>query len=256
MNLESYKNDYTKAEHLQKILIDEATGYITDNEKHQACEQEYKELRRYFLDHYEAKIPKFLKTKRDLFQFWNFIKHEFSSYRERREYIWNSFSALLNYTEQQNTNSVSRYLSNNEINIDIINSEIQKGLKRVRDDPEGAITIGRTILESTCKFISDKLEIQYEENITLPAIYKNISKKLNLSPAQHTESIFKQILGGCSSIVNGLGTLRNKLGDAHGKGIKKVKPSSRHAELAVNIAGSMSIFLIKTYLNKKAEKPC
>ncbi|HCG8650235.1 TPA: abortive infection family protein [Vibrio parahaemolyticus] len=68
-----------------------------------------------------------------------------------------------------------------------------------------------------------------------------------MAPEQHNESIFKQILGGCSGIVNGLGTLRNKLGDAHGQGKRPVKPQARHAELAVNLAGTMSLFLISTY---------
>ena len=69
-----------------------------------------------------------------------------------------------------------------------------------------------------------------------------------MSPEQHDIPIFKQILGGCSSIVNGLGNLRNTHGDAHGKGkIKHYRPSARHAELAVNLAGSMALFLIQTY---------
>lgn len=71
--------------------------------------------------------------------------------------------------------------------------------------------------------------------------------ELNLSPDQHSEKIFKQILGGCSGIVNGLGMLRNKHGDAHGYGPTANKPKPRHAELAVNLAGSMAIFLIQIY---------
>lgn len=82
-------------------------------------------------------------------------------------------------------------------------------------------------------------------------LYKILSKELNLSADQHTESIFKQILGGCSAVVNGLGTLRNKLGDAHGKNRSSVKPSPRHAELAVNLSGSMALFLISSWLNLK-----
>ena len=72
------------------------------------------------------------------------------------------------------------------------------------------------------------------------------SKELNMAPEQHSEQIFKQILGGCSAIVNGLGSLRNKHGDAHGKSHISVKPSVRHAELAVNLSGSMALFLIET----------
>lgn len=79
------------------------------------------------------------------------------------------------------------------------------------------------------------------------------AKQLNLAPEQHNEQIFKQILGGCSGIVNGLGLLRNKLGDAHGHGPRMVKPQARHAELAVNLSGSMALFLVSTFEHKNTE---
>ncbi|MFK5912755.1 MAG: abortive infection family protein [Woeseiaceae bacterium] len=127
-----------------------------------------------------------------------------------------------------------------------------KALERKTSDPEGAITISRTILESVCKHILDKSNIEYDPNKTeLPELYKKTAKSLNLSPSQHTEEIFKQILGGCSSIVNGLGALRNRLGDAHGKGKSKIKPGSRHAELAVNLSGTMALYLIETFNTKE-----
>jgi len=71
--------------------------------------------------------------------------------------------------------------------------------------------------------------------------------KLNLAPSQHTAVVFKQILGGCQCVVEGLGTLRNRLSDAHGKGRTAVRPASRHAGLAVNLAGAMASFLIETW---------
>ena len=70
---------------------------------------------------------------------------------------------------------------------------------------------------------------------------------LNLAPSQHTEDAFKKILGGAQSVVNGLANLRNRLGDAHGQGKRPVKPLPRHAELAVNMAGSMASFLLATF---------
>jgi Abortive infection C-terminus len=51
----------------------------------------------------------------------------------------------------------------------------------------------------------------------------------NLAPSQHTEEPIKRILGGVTSVVEGLGSLRNKMGDAHGQGKKAVRPSARHA---------------------------
>jgi len=78
-------------------------------------------------------------------------------------------------------------------------------------------------------------------------LYKTTSKTLKMSPSQHTEDIFKQILGGCHSVVQGLGALRSKVGDAHGQGKRAVKPAPRHAELAVNLAGAMATFIAQTW---------
>ena len=84
----------------------------------------------------------------------------------------------------------------------------------------------------------------------MPDLYKLTSKELNIAPSQHTEDIFKQILGGVSSVVNGLGALRNRLGDAHGKGKAQIRPAQRHAQLAVNLAGATALFLIETWQSK------
>jgi hypothetical protein len=47
--------------------------------------------------------------------------------------------------------------------------------------------------------------------------------------------------------VNELGSLRNRISDAHGHGRRPVKPAPRHAELAVNLAGAVSAFLVATW---------
>jgi hypothetical protein len=57
----------------------------------------------------------------------------------------------------------------------------------------------------------------------------------------------KQVLGGCTAVVEGIGAMRNALGDAHGKGKSSVIPGAWHAELAVNLAGASAIFLIETW---------
>ena len=55
------------------------------------------------------------------------------------------------------------------------------------------------------------------------------------------------ILGGCTAVVEGLGTLRNRLSDAHGKGKIAAKPQPRHAELAVNLSGALTQFVLSTW---------
>jgi hypothetical protein len=85
----------------------------------------------------------------------------------------------------------------------------------------------------------------------MPKLYTLTSKQLNLSPSQHTEQLFKQILGGCQTVVEGVGALRNRHSDAHGKGISGTKPAPRHAELAVNLSGAMATFLLQTWEARK-----
>jgi len=113
-------------------------------------------------------------------------------------------------------------------------------------DPEGAITAARTLLETTCNAILEQQAVPYDDGADLPALYHAAAVTLNLAPEQHHEKVFKTILGGCQSVVNGLGTLRNKLSDAHGRTPGRGRPAARHAALAVNLAGSMAMFLVET----------
>lgn len=54
--------------------------------------------------------------------------------------------------------------------------------------------------------------------------------------------------------MQGIGTLRNRLGDPHGKGRNPVRPQPRHAALAVNLAGTMAAFLVATWTARQEAK--
>ena len=114
-------------------------------------------------------------------------------------------------------------------------------------DPEGAVTMARTLLETVCKHILEDAKVEFSPGADLPTLYRATADKLNLAPSNHTEKVFKQILGSATSVVEGLGALRNRLGDAHGKGKRPPKPVGRHAQLAVNLAGAVAAFLVETW---------
>jgi len=244
--LEEIVIDCERAQALVNILIDRATGGVS-------ADSDYQELRSYFITDtsFSQYIPRWLITNRSLSQFWHFISKQSATYAGRREFLWKEFDSLLSYIENNSIGGISPEVTAGleEFNSDGINRAWKKALERQVNDPEGAITSARTLLETVCKHILDQKEVAYGENIEFHQLYKLVSDNLNLSPGQHTEKIFKQILGGCSSVINGLGSLRNKLGDAHGKSIKHVRPSSRHAKLVVNLAGAMALFLTET-INK------
>ena len=238
-------SDFERAQYLQNMLISEATGGGAED-------SDYQPLRRLFVNSPDTKalLPTFVRTNRDLAQFWQFIKHKFAHYAERRSFIYSEFTPLLDLLEGRSVvpsdSSISEGLRS--FDEDGVHSVWSKALERRESDPEGAITAARTLLETVCKHILDAKNIEYDsKKIELHELYKLASKELNLSPSQHTQEVFKQILGGCSGVVNGLGTLRNKLGDAHGKGKLPVRPAPRHAELAVNLSGSVALFLVATF---------
>lgn len=134
---------------------------------------------------------------------------------------------------------------------DQVHARWTAALDRRSDDPAGAITLARTLLEDVCRWLLHELDIQAADQDDLPALYRKLSKALKLAPDDHSEQVFKQILGNCQSVVESLGALRNKLGDAHSGGPKRARPAARHAELAVNLAGSMATFLVATWQTRR-----
>lgn len=211
----------------------------------------YKALRKEFMadpDTCEL-LPAFVRTCHDPGDFWSYIKVEFSTYAERRTFIREAFTALLAFLERRGT-PAAELISDVLISYDEdgVHRAWQKALKRSGDDPEGAITSARTLLESVCKNILDDSggTIAYAPGDDLPKLYRAVAETLNIAPSQHTEEVFRRILGGCTSVVEGLGALRNKVGDAHGQGKRPVRVAPRHAHLAVNLAGTMAVYLIET----------
>lgn len=194
-------------------------------------------------------LPSFLRSCQDPGDFWQFIKHEFGTYKERRDYLRAQFSPLIDLLQVSNGPPVERITGAFEaFDAEGVSEAWQKALSRAESDPEGALTAARTLLESVCLHIlgKDELTVENSKRDDLPKLYRRTSEVLNLAPSQHTEQVFKQILGGCTQVVEGLGALRNRLGDAHGKGRRPVRVSSRHAHFAVNLAGSVALFLIET----------
>lgn len=194
-------------------------------------------------------VPSWLIQCRDGAQFWNLMKNTSRHYKERREFIWKSFGNLFDFVEKLGVEPTSISIEQmlQKCTSQNVSEAWNRCLERREREPEGAITSARTMLEATCKHILDELGEGYSDNDDLPKLYKRTASALSLSPDQYKEQIFKQILSGCGSVVTGLASLRNVFGDAHGKGKRHKKPSPRHAELAINLSGAISSFLISTF---------
>lgn len=229
---------------MEGILIARATGSSPDGHI-------YEKLRRDFVENISIRdmLPAFVRTYRNLDAFWGYIKNEAGTYAERRQLVSAAFTPLVDHLEGRyvapGDTSASETLRT--FDADGVHVVWEKALERRDSDPEGAITVARTLLETVIKRILDETQTPYDERDDLPKLYKVAAEKLNLAPSQHSQEAIKQILGGAATMVNGIGTLRNKLSDAHGRGGLPVKPSPRHASLTVNTAGAVATFLVETF---------
>jgi hypothetical protein len=246
--LHELETEYERADALVHLLIDRATGG-------DAQESEFVALRKHFIESpHDGLLPCWFRTIRSLNQFWNVIKNKFSTYAERRSYLWHEFDPLLRALETGGINPSDDEMENvlDAFDAEGVWRSWRRVTRRIHDDPEAAITAARELVETVLKHILDDRGIAYDaDRIELPQLYKLVQRELDLAPEKHQEQMFKQILSGCSGVVTGLGAIRNRLGDAHGKGAKTVRPLPRHARLAVNLAGTMALFLMETYLAKK-----
>jgi hypothetical protein len=233
---------------LKNMLVARATG--------EQCIDDYYEIRAGVMKHplVKSRLPAFLATCRTLDEFWSFIKYEYAHYAERRNFIKDAFHPLLIHLEQLSNTPADATTTAGLTKVDSTHIQLawHKALERRTSDPDGAITAARSLLESVCKHILDDRGVAYDDKADLPKLYGILAAELKLAPSQHTELVFKQILGGCHTVVEGLGAMRNKLGDAHGTGKRGVRPAPRHAELSVNLAGAVAMFLLQTWEARNA----
>jgi hypothetical protein len=234
---------------------------MLENAMLRACEGDlrwdvlYRTIRTIFLsdDALKHRLPSVVATCLDLSSFRDQIRLVSKQYKPRRQYVRDHMQPFFAYLEGRDVVPGDALASSVLTNFDAdgVRIDWDKALSRRGHDPEGAITSARTLLETLCKQILDREGVPYTNKDDLPALYQRVAKNLNIAPSQHSEEAFKRILGGATTVVEGLGSLRNKIGDAHGKGGKPVRPTARHAALAVNLAGAMATFIIETWLVSK-----
>jgi len=229
---------------LKHILMARATG-------EQADEGKYQQLRRRLTSNALVKdrLPRFVRTCGSLGEFWTLIQDQIRTYAKRRRYITEQFDEVLAFLEQQAAAPGDELINPwlNKVDAPHVAAAWQTALERRASDPAGALTSARTLIETVCKHILDEQKVNYSDTDDLPQLSQLTAHSLKLSPSQHTEQIFRQILGGCQSVIEGLGALQDRHSDADGTETAGFRPAARHAELAVNLAGTMATFLLATW---------
>ena len=133
------------------------TGYATGNQDDFENE-EYKRVRKILLANSTISdlIPKFLKTCRNLNEFWAFIKAEFSTYAERRKFLSELFNPM----------------------IDRFEYEEDKGALEFTVNYEEKEVIGQGGFGQVYKYEHKLLKLPFAVKVFAPAFYKGGDKEL------------------------------------------------------------------------------
>jgi predicted nucleotide-binding protein len=94
MTLDFLHTKFDKANYMVNLLVAHATGNPADSSEYEALRQEL------LSDQQIAPlIPSFVRTNRNLGSFWGYIKGKYGTYAERRTYLSQEFTPLLDTLE-------------------------------------------------------------------------------------------------------------------------------------------------------------
>lgn len=130
--------------------------------------------------------------------------------------------------------------------------DIEKAREAIRDGNfENAVTRSIACLESVMKTCHDVLEQPLPEKKQVSDLWKSTRNILRFDEIAETSATLN-LMNAISGVVTHLGSLRNALGDAHGRGILAPSVSENIAELAINSASTLSTAIIRRFNQIKA----
>lgn len=144
----------------------------------------------------------------------------------------------------------------NMLNADYVTQQINLMESSIENSPHISIGLAKELIETCCKSIFEDRKEVYDKSWDLPKLMKETTKLLKLTPDDISNEIkaassIKQILGSLSSVVQGIGEIRNEYGSGHGKDGNFIGLQPRHAKLAVGASSTLAIYLLETHELRK-----
>ena len=134
------------------------------------------------------------------------------------------------------------------IDSDYIRTEVIKAIEAANTDSSLAIGLAKEIIETTCKYVLCKLEVDYS-NMDFNRLSRLTREKLGISVNEKNKKTpgVEKVLSALSNIASGMAELRNSYGSGHGKDPSFKKLPLRYGKLAVSAASSYVEFLLGSF---------
>lgn len=204
-----------------------------------------KSLESYIGDTEISEIYK-VKLLTDLFEYYEY--HILDNDKESNIERYNRY--------KRNKDLLNTIISETEViksNINIDSQYIQEQISFINENvdknPTQAIGVSKELIESICKTILKKKNIEYSKNDDMIAILKLTFDSIELmqfrqSDSQNTlDKSLKKIKGGFCSVIMGVSEIRNEYGSGHGKTSDFLALDIKYAKLVANSAITISSFL-------------
>jgi len=133
-----------------------------------------------------------------------------------------------------------------------IELEFARALDSVESDPPTAVTAACAIVESLCKVYIEDEGLDTPSDQSIKPLWRVVQGHLQLHPGSVEDHDLRKILGGLSSILDGVGALRTHGGSAHGHGSEHRPLQAHQARLAVNAAHTLVTFVIEVWDQRRS----
>ena len=134
-----------------------------------------------------------------------------------------------------------------ERDLNALEVEFQRALKDVEVDPPSAVTAACSILESLCKVYIEDNGLDMPRDQSIKDVWKVVQRHLGLNPAEVADQDITRILGGLSSVVDGVGALRTHAGSAHGRGRGASPLPVSRSRLAVHASHTLVTYVLEVW---------
>ena len=147
-----------------------------------------------------------------------------------------------------------------DMNSNYIMNQIERMENSVDIDPESAIGVSKEFIETICKTILLENGFENVDKLDFNELTKETRKILNILPGnidnqkKGLEAI-RKVLQSASTMLDGLGEIRNLYGTGHGKVATARGLEPRHARLAVGIASTLGRFFYDCHERQKKSPP-
>ena len=131
-----------------------------------------------------------------------------------------------------------------------VTKKYYEALKAIGDESyDSAITKSRTLLEEVFIYV---IQIKGEtpaDKGNAYSLYAQVKKLYNMTQKGGMDHRVNGLLSGLEKILSAIVEMRNKAGDAHGVGAKRINIKDHHARLFVNSAATIADFILSVSEN-------